>query len=476
MPDIFAPRVPGRQPVAAGLLLSWALLAGCQQNPATPDLGETLRAASGVTEAVTFSVEGEPESVADVPANALTVAAAIELAIRHSPELQAAIAKVHAALADARQARLLPNPVLSVIVRFPEGGGKPDIDAGLTADLVSLLRMPRQITAADKRLAAASAEAVTVAIDVVSTVQERYAAVQSLESQIVAIEQRTKLVDRLLDLAKARLGAGESGRLDVLTFESEQAELSAEAIERRATLRDQRLALARLVGNARHAAMWTIDPWTSPATLAVDEGSLIATALAARPEVQAASWELQALGADVAASGLLNAIDGADAGVEAERDDGNWSIGPGASVPIPLFDWGQQRTAAAQANQSEARHRLVQAKRQVIEDVRRAAEAYRSAAAAATVVRDRVVPLQEQRRQRAEESYKAGFEDITAVLIAEQESQASRLRLIELQEKLSTATFRLQRAVGGSAALSSVAAAATQPTTTVSNINGSNHE
>ena len=91
---------------------------------------------------------------------------AVERAMRHDPGLQAALARVRAALAEADQARLLPNPVLSVALRFPEAGaGKPVIEAGLAADLLSVLQQPGRIKAADHRLRAASAEALTTALD-----------------------------------------------------------------------------------------------------------------------------------------------------------------------------------------------------------------------------------------------------------------------------------------------------------------------
>jgi outer membrane protein TolC len=129
------------------------------------------------------------------------------------------------------------------------------------------------------------------------------------------------------------------------------------------------------------------------------------------------------------------------------------------AVPIPLLDWGQARRAKLQAQQIEARHRLTQSRRQVVEEVRRAVEALRASQAALQKVRTELIPLADQRREQAEASYKNGFADITAVLLAEQEAQAARAKLIELQQKVSSARFRLQRAAGGPADVS----ASTQP-------------
>src|SRR6185503_474242 len=103
------------------------------------------------------------------------------------------------------------------------------------------------------------------------------------------------------------------------------------------------------------------------------ESGWIASALQHRPEVQANRWELAALGDDLGA-GRFGAFDGSQVGVDAERDDG-WTVGPSVTVPIPLLDWGQARRAKLNAQRIEAQHRLTQARRQVVEEVRRAVEA-----------------------------------------------------------------------------------------------------
>jgi cobalt-zinc-cadmium efflux system outer membrane protein len=395
---------------------------------------------------VTFRTYGERDDVGQ-DASTLTLADATRAALEHDPRLQAAAARVRAALADAKQARLLPNPVLSVSVRYPEGGGKPMIDAGLSEDLLSLLTRPRRAGAADNRLRAAGAEALQTAIDVVAEVQARYVAVQTLDRRLAVLRERQGLVDRLLELARSRLQAGEAGRLDVITLDSERVGLEADVIQRAGELRDQRLSLARLVGRPSAAADWSVPTWAPVEPPVADERAWVATALRHRPEVESQRWELAALGDEAAVAGW-GIWEGAGVGVESERD-GDWRVGPGASTPIPLFDWGQARRERVAAQQVEARHKLTQARRQVIEEVRRAYAALEFARTAVEKVRGQLLPLQEQRREQAEASYKAGAADITAVLLAEQQSQEVRERLVELEGQQATALVQLQRAVGG---------------------------
>jgi outer membrane protein TolC len=452
-------------------LLLWfcstlAILAcGCQVAPPRLDAPHDIALATGTSDSIRFEVTGGLTDVEGPPQpDSLSLAEAVRTSLSREPRVQAALSRVRVALAESKQTRLLPNPVLNVALRFPEGGGSVLIDAGLSADLISLLRRPAQTRAADNRLRAAAAESVVVALDAVAEVQEAYAEAQALDAQLVVLDGQLKLNDRLLQLARSRLEAGESGRLDVLTLDAQRLELETEEIQRRADARDKRLILARLLGRPSKETDWKLDTFEPPVAWTGDEDEQIWTSVALmhRPEIQARQWELAALGDD-AALARLALLDGTEVGVEAERDDG-WSVGPAVSTPIPIFDWGQARKAKADAQRIEAHHRATETRRQVIEDVRRAMVRLVAARAALDKVRSQLLPVQQRRHEQAEEAYKAGLADITALLVAEQELQASRAKLVEVQKDAAVALVRLHRAVGGSGVAASIPPA---PTTTV---------
>lgn len=425
------------------------------------DAGEQIARAAGMPDAIAFDMTGGTVDIEAPLAAELPLAAAARLALSHDPRVQAALARVRAALAESKQTRLLPNPVLSVALRFPEGGGKPQIDAGLSADLISLLRRPRQISAADKRLHAAAAEAVVVALDVVAEVEETYAEAQSQEAQLAVLDQQIKLNDRLLQLAKDRLEAGESARLDVLTLDAQRVELETDAVERRADRTDRRLVLARLIGRPSHDVDWTLDAPASATRWSGDERIWVQSALERRPEIQARQWELAALGDDVALAQLA-AFDGTELGVDAERD-GKWSVGPAVSAPITIFDWGQARRDKAEAQRVEARHRATEVRRQVVEDVRRAVARLVAAQAALDKVESQLLPLQQLRHEQVEQAYREGLADVTALLVAEQDLLASRGKHVDARRDAALALVRLHRAVGGSGNANAIAPS-TSPT------------
>jgi outer membrane protein TolC len=438
---------------AALLLAALVLAAGCSTPPA-PNTESSIAEAAGLAAAIEFRTEGGPLDEPDEPAGALTLSEAVRLSVATDPGLQAALARVRIALADAGQARLLPNPVLSLAFRFPEGSGKPVVEASLAQDIISILRIPRESSAADNRLRQAAADAVTVALDTVAEAQERYAAIQGLDELMPVLRKRQELVEKLLSQERAKLGVGEGTRQDVATLDTQRVELEVEIADRERERRDERLRLARLIGRPSAAAEWALDPWSPPERTSAPEAEWVDVALARRPEVQSAGWKLAALGDEVALARLLP-FEGTSVGVAAERDE-TWTVGPSIDAPIPFFDMGEKRVERVMAERVEARQELVQAKRRVVEDVRRAYESLGRNEANLDRVRRELIPLQEQRRSLAEAGFRAGQSDITALFVAEQDLQASLAKAVELERETSISLIRLQRAVGGAGVAATV--------------------
>lgn len=450
------------------LVLSPLFVGGCAFGP--PQLEEapeqSMSDAAGLTSPVAFhGIDGGRTDFsvrADAP---LTLADAIQQAVASSPQVQIAIARVRAAQAEAWQERLLPNPVVSVVFRFPEGGGQPTVEAGLGAEFVSLLRRPTRLKAADARMRAAAQEAVSSVLDVVAEVQETYAEVQALGAAAPLLRERRTLVDRVLGLERARFEGGETGRLDFVTLQAQQVELEAEVDDLLLEERQAKQTLASLLGDPRSDLRWTVPPLELPPYRSVNEAEWIEAALEHRPEIQQRLFELEALGVEarLARSWFLDEI---EIGIEGEHEDSAWAVGPGLSTPLPLFDWGQARRAGIEAERAEAAQALLGAKRDVIGETRQAAAAFNESIHQLDRIRTVLIPLVQQRSDLAEEAFRAGQSDATTLLLAEQELAQARQRLVEIEQRTAQALAQLQRAVGGpgrAAALVEAAPSATSP-------------
>lgn len=415
----------------------------CQSARQEPPAEAAIESALGLGEALIFRVEGVPLDEEAAGAG-LTFADATRRAVTTDPGLQAALAQVRIALADSDQARLLPNPVLDMVLRF--GSGSPQIELGLGADLARALQTERRTNAADNRLRETAANAVGVALDVVAAVQEQYIVVQAWDRLVPDLEGRVDLLRRLAAVAVDRLAAGEGTRGDVTTLEAQRVELEVEVADANQQRRQERLRLARLIGEPSGTAQWTLDPWVPPGTELAEERLWIQTALLQRPEIQSIGWRLAALGVDMELAQLLP-WEGGQVGISAEKGD-EWSLGPFLSTPLPIFDKGQARKDRVRAEQIEAGHQLTLAQRKVIEEVRIAYQDIVAGRSNLDRIRNELLPLQQQRRQATEDVYQIE-NDITPLLLAEHDLRAVQTLAIVTERQTALALVRLQRAVGG---------------------------
>ncbi|MGH7130520.1 MAG: TolC family protein [Phycisphaerales bacterium] len=425
---------------------------GCSVSSPDPAAERLVGDATGIDQAVIFRTEGGPLDEPDPAGATLTLADAVRRAVSTDPGLQAALARVRIALADADQSRLLPNPVLNVILRW--GPGKPQFEVSLAQDFIQALQIPHRASAADNRLRQAASDSVTVAIDVVAEVQERYAAAQASAALVPILRERMLILERLVSVAKSRLGAGEGTRSDVATLNAQRIELQVEIDQALLSERQERLRLARLIGEPSSAAGWSLDSWNSPVAELPSEARWVDAALQQRPEIQSITWKLKALGDDEALVRLLP-WEGASVGIDAQRDD-KLFVGPSISTPLPIFDMGQAKRSRITAEQLEARHELTLSRRKVVEDVRVAYQTMAASNANLVRIRGELIPLQQQRRTLAEDAYRAGQSDVTVLFLAEQDLRLTQTRAIEVEHQAATSLIRLQRAVGGPGVASSL--------------------
>lgn len=438
---------------ALAALAACGLCACLGPRPSAAPIEQELAHALALPGSVVYRTEGASESLAADRAE-LGAHDAVRLAIESSPELQAALARVRAAQAEAELAALLPNPILSLVFRFPEGGGRAGVEAGLGADLLALLQRPRRASAAGHRLAASAASALACALEVAAEAQELHARAQALEASAALRERRAQLLGRLRELALARVELGEAARTELGELDAQRLALELESARERRALRLARLALARRIGEPNSPAEWELGAWRAPRASALAEAQWVEAGLRARPELQGLEWELRARGDELALAGGA-AYEGASFGLAAEREDG-WSLGPALSAPLPLFGGREARVERAQAVVVEGRHALALARQRATEEIRAAYASFTSCARELEQLERELLPLNEERHAAAEEAWRLGELDLRALLLSEQALLESRELRIELQLELARARLQLERCAGGRAHMDSL--------------------
>ncbi|MBL8876047.1 MAG: TolC family protein [Phycisphaerae bacterium] len=429
---------------SVALIGATCLLGACQSPSHESTVVPRIRAASGSDALIEYRTESAPLDE-PVAADALPLHLAVRSGLETDPALQAALARVRVAAADSDQARLLPNPVLNFILRW--GPGKPQFEISLAQDFIEAIKMPKRISAADNRLREAAADALATALDAVAEIQVQYADTQAASELVPLLESRLALLDKLVAVSKDRLDIGEGTRQDLVTLQARRSEIAVDLEVAKLSDRQNRLRLARLIGEPSSQAAWTLDSLAIASPVPASENVWIASALEHRPELQSISWRLAALGDDLSLA-KASIWDGASIGVDAQRDD-EWFTGPSISTPLPIFDTGKARSDRAMAQIVEARHDLTLASRKAVEETRVALRTFSSSTQTLVHFETDLIPLERSRLDLARDAFDLGQIDTTTLYLAEQDLRIAQIREIETRRQVARSLAELQRAAGG---------------------------
>jgi outer membrane protein, heavy metal efflux system len=441
-------KVPAsRWPILASVVLA-AAVGGCRAT--RPDIAADVAGATGLTRAIVVRDEAESLNGLEADPESLTAGEVVRLALAHDPRIQSAVAKVRAAEADANQARLLPNPVLGVDMRFPGGNkGGQVFEVSLSEDIVQILQKPAAVSAADNRLRGAAAEALGVVLDVITEAQTTFVSAREVEEEVRAATTKDAGLRRVRDIAVLREKAGDASRVEVATFDSQIAQGALDLADLRLRRAELRLKLGKLIGRPGGVGEWQLLEGGLALPPVADEQAWVESGLRHRPEILSKVWELKALGDDVDVAGW-SPLAGASVGGHAERD-GAWRGGPTLSTPLPLFDWGQESRAKAEAQRVMARHDLLELCRAATVEIRLAHAAYVEAVKSLAEARrdGGLLSLAGVQVEQARLAYRVGEADLATELLAEADYSAAAARVAKLEESAHNNRLRLERAVGG---------------------------
>lgn len=337
------------------------LLAGCASVPprdSHPKLVERLDAAG-------VSLPDSVDDVIDAQGQAdLDAQAALRLAFANNPRVAIALSRLDAARANSLQAGLLANPMLSLMVMRPDGGGRLQIESDLMQSLADWLQRPL-------RQAQAEAAQQRVEAEVLGELLTLAQQVQMAHIDAVSAEQRLRVLDRWIDLEQQGLALlerqAEAGLGAIGAALQQRRELRQLEVERSAVAAERRAALTALAGtlgldsaqglqlpaDSPPFTLPGLDLWPLPRAEVLAAEAAVDEAKAGRRLAAAGSARWQpALG--------LAAMRGSD---------GMRLGGATLGLELPLFDRGQARVAVAEAQVSEATHLAEVNRRQVRLDI-----------------------------------------------------------------------------------------------------------
>jgi cobalt-zinc-cadmium efflux system outer membrane protein len=403
-------------------LLPWfamlpVCLASCSVAP-VPELLPQVRRSLPVTErhamAPTVAMIG-PVSPAATPRHArtierLTLPQALEIAERVHPDLAAAQAQIESAEGRALQAGLFPNPeFVSRIESVPVTGRIVEraeylIGISQPAPLSQRLGLARRVETLDRDRLGLALE--VRRLEVRRQVQSAFASVLHGQRIIQTRAEDVRIAENGVAVAKARLAAGDAIPAEVGQAEVElgQARL---ALEQATSRRLQAIeALATAIGDPTLHLESMEGSLEEPLALPTLEA--LAARLEESPFMAAAEADIAVQRARIDLAETQRIPDVSLELLYRRVGDVENTVDVGLRVPIPLFNRSQGSIREAKADFVAAEARARSARNALALELQTAYRTLASAIAAATLLREEILPRAESVLSSAETRYASG--------------------------------------------------------------------
>lgn len=418
----------------------------------------------------------------------LSVNEAVQISLLNNRGFQALFQEIGASRADVVQSQLISNPSLSLLFKFPEGGGRSLMEFGLAQELVDLWQMPVRRKIAEAQLQQTIAMIVQRAVELAGEVRTQYYQALALEMAETAMRESLSLSERSVAFVEAQHRAGAVSRLDVNLARVRALDVRLELMAIGKQRRSAHIDLARLLGLMDTDRTWQLSDALPIPTQLLPLDRAVATALRERMDVRIAEHELlqaekeliqahlqvfpsvsigfeserpdsRALpGRKILADTLAESISNGELTApsiqsKAERDQERRDIvdllmGPSVELTLPIWDQNQAQIAKARFQVEQRRKQLEDVRQSIRHEVEQAWVAADESAALVRFFQQEAMPVAEQTARDGREVYEKGEESIL-VLLDSQESLVSRRRAhITALGEYAAAMAELEQAVG----------------------------
>lgn len=384
---------------------------------------------------------------------AVSRAQAVDLALAHNPQLEAARQQVAEARAGAVQATAIADPGISATfdqLPSPLGvnGGTRAVGLDLTVPLPQKQLLRSRVARGDVRVAELGYT--TLRQQIAAQAVQGYDALLVAERHARDLEEAHQVALDFVRKTEARYQGGTAARLDVVKATVDASQVQNDLIAAERDIANARAQLNRLMGRALGAGVEATDTLAAPAALA-DLDALRARAAANRPE-------LQALAAQRAASRAATQLarqywlPDLSVGFAGTHDPGNpayYTTSIGFSLPV--FFWQHNRGEVAQSvhHEQELAAQTSDLAAQVEQELRTAYAGASTALRQVEFIRDQLLPETAEAYRIASTSYTLGGSSALEVLDAKRALLDAQQQYADALGAANDAVAQLELAAGG---------------------------
>jgi cobalt-zinc-cadmium efflux system outer membrane protein len=368
---------------------------------------------------------------------------AVALALWNNARFQADLAALGFARADLIEAKMLPNPVFSLL--FPIGPKLLETDLNIPIDV--LWQRPHRIAAARLDARGLAEDLIENGLGLIRNVQTTCADLWLSQKRYELALQENQLQIQISRLTRARLTAGDVSGLAAETAYVASLESTGNTKRLSKQIDIIRQRLNTLLGLSPENASYDIETTdiTEKSTIPID--TLLQTALAARPDLRAAELAIESAGERIGweKSKVYNFIAIIDAKDEGED---NLIVGPGLEAEIPIFNQNQGQIARAKAQLEQATRQYRALRQDIILHVRQAYTRYVSAYEQFDLWNGEIIPSLQNKVEQTSKSFKIGQVPYLTVLEAKQKLIEAKVRLAESTAGLLRNAAELNYSIG----------------------------
>ena len=333
---------------------------------------------------------------------------AVQLALANSPAVQTMLAQSWADMSAANQAGRIANPVFL----FERMTFKDELELGrlLSFGLLDLLTLPRRQEIAQIRIAQSQVQLSASTVELVTQVRQAWVRAVAASQVLQYAEQINVSAGASAELARRMQQVGNFNKLQ----RARQQVFYADSTARLAAAQHGALAaregLVRQLGltDAQAAQLQLPERLPDLPKEARAASVISSTATEQRLDVQLARGQLDAAGKSQGLNLITSLVD-VEVGIRRDTVfDNAGGVGSAATrrgyelgIRLPIFDWGNARRDAMNAQSLLAANRYESTVRSATSQLRESYSAYRTAYDVARHYRDEVVPL---RKTMAEEN------------------------------------------------------------------------
>jgi outer membrane protein, heavy metal efflux system len=410
-----------------------ALVTGCatfDQRTGFSDVGATVEARSGKRVVWNLGTELDAQVAEEVRAlleDTLTADEAVQVALLNNRELQALYADLGVAQADLVQAGLLSNPVFDGAVFFQLAGGPANLDLSVAVSFLDIFYIPLRKRVAAARFEDAKLQVTGTVLDFAATVRRAFYRHQADEQRLELLQTIVQALAVSFDVTERLYAAGNITDLDLARERALVGEARLQLRAAEVGVRQSRAQLSAVMGVWGEQTAWQTDrrlPDIPAEPPSVD--GLERQALRQSLELASARQRLIVGGEQLGVSRAMALVPESDLGAGAEREEGEWGVGPVLAFPIPLLDQGQGRVGRAVAELRRAQQEYYALGVRIRSTASAVRERLQGAHDRALYYRDILLPLRERIVHESQLQYNAMQLGVIDLLRArEQQIQAA---------------------------------------------------